>query len=733
MPLELEKKVTWGILAQCDARIVKEFVEIAGRPAQVASRLQSERKFRQRIKDETLWKNCYEVLMDAYKKLGSQFKIDHDNYGGYRLVYRGTLTLKSKIVLTDGPKGFLRPIENDASDLSIIRKSSDSSQLFLMLGPVRFINSDCEPNCEYDFSSLDTSLVRIRTLKPIRTNEEIFVKYGPEFFDVSECKCSTCAMKLTVDAPFEASLNNLSPLAPEYHVDFQTQQVEISEFSQRIIEPEIELRAELSASKLTVAKKRRRLTNIQKFKQYNELIGSFDINCELSSNSFTSVPAHEDPIDVRLISRDCGNNPEENQNQKELLESEFLISDELSFLHDVRRQITSSPLPQAEILCLPSNDSDFSTNCYIVPDEKTLYPMSIPLYTNSTCSKNNVAILIRSYASFHKLSDTAVNDLCHLMNSVLPQPNTLNSAYSLISNAKKRLEDLTSNSGLDKSCDNFCILKFGFLLKEIVSRNIKSILKYESRNVNDYSDYPVSKLTKSSRSDEFNLDLVLSTDGATFVNSSPDHQMYPIWLGILQLPPKLRMAKKNIALAGLFLGKGKPMWHKILAKLKEECDREVVVSLPNETEKFLKLRVVLIVADLMAKPDILNMYHHNGFYGCTYCTHPGFTIGRSHCYYPTKIKAKGVVRNLEFRIRETELNEIYVQEAEHQVRIGNLEVNVVGCKGRSAFSVLIEGNYSFCRLSFFLTSICHHYIDCQYLSVHFDLLSSNQIILLVVH
>ena len=88
----------------------------------------------------------------------------------------------------------------------------------------------------------------------------------------------------------------------------------------------------------------------------------------------------------------------------------------------------------------------------------------------------------------------------------------------------------------------------------------------------------------------------------------------------------------------------------------------------------------------MAKPDILNMYHHNGFYGCTYCTFPDFTIGRSHCYYPAKIKAKGVVRNLEIRIRETELNEIYVQEAEHQARIGKLEVNVVGCKGRSAFS-----------------------------------------------
>ena len=44
-----------------------------------------------------------------------------------------------------------------------------------MLGPIRFINSDCEPNCEYDFSSLDKTLVRLRTLKKLETNDEVLV------------------------------------------------------------------------------------------------------------------------------------------------------------------------------------------------------------------------------------------------------------------------------------------------------------------------------------------------------------------------------------------------------------------------------------------------------------------------------------------------------------------------------------------------------------------------------
>ena len=98
---------------------------------------------------------------------------------------------------------------------------------------------------------------------------------------------------------------------------------------------------------------------------------------------------------------------------------------------------------------------------------------------------------------FFKLSDTAIYDLCQLLNYVLPQPKMLNSGYNLISNAKKHLEDLTSKSDLDKSCNNFYILKLDFLLKEIVSRKTKWNLKCKSRNVNVYCDFPVSKLSEN--------------------------------------------------------------------------------------------------------------------------------------------------------------------------------------------------------------------------------------------
>ena len=59
------------------------------------------------------------------------------------------------------------------------------------MGPVRFVNSDYNPNCEYDCSSV-SGVVQLRTKKRISSNSEILVKYWPEFFEQNFFKCQTC-------------------------------------------------------------------------------------------------------------------------------------------------------------------------------------------------------------------------------------------------------------------------------------------------------------------------------------------------------------------------------------------------------------------------------------------------------------------------------------------------------------------------------------------------------------
>ena len=198
---------------------------------------------------------------------------------------------------------------------------------------------------------------------------------------------------------------------------------------------------------------------------------------------------------------------------------------------------------------------------------------------------------------------------------------------------------------LRSSHSETCVLKVSELLKDIVQRNIISLLEYNIKRCRGKApDMPLDLISISEQPNEFCIDLILSTDGVSFVSSSENHQMYPVWLAVAQLPPILRMSKKNIALAALFVGRGKPLWSELLPQLKTELQRSVVVQMANGSLYFLKFNVVLIVADLIAKPSLLNMYQHNGYYGCQYCDHPGVSYGSTHCYYPLNL----VVNNEKF-------------------------------------------------------------------------------------
>ena len=186
----LPRKIDWPVLAQCDLYAVKRHVETEFRKAEEIVRPLSERIFEQRIKNASNWKLTYKAVCNAYISLFPDFAIEHDTYGGYKLMYRGTESLKANTVLRGKPIGFVKPIPDGVTDWSVMRSERTGEQL-LLLGPIRFVNSDCTPNSEYDFSSSD-GVVQLRTKKRISSGNEILVKYGSDFFDLNQCKCKTC-------------------------------------------------------------------------------------------------------------------------------------------------------------------------------------------------------------------------------------------------------------------------------------------------------------------------------------------------------------------------------------------------------------------------------------------------------------------------------------------------------------------------------------------------------------
>ncbi|CUS13741.1 unnamed protein product [Tuber aestivum] len=77
------------------------------------------------------------------------------------------------------------------SDFSIIY-SSRVGAMSLLLGPARFINHDCEPNCK--FTTAGKEHVNLYVERDIKAGEEITVKYADDYFGEGnrECLCRTC-------------------------------------------------------------------------------------------------------------------------------------------------------------------------------------------------------------------------------------------------------------------------------------------------------------------------------------------------------------------------------------------------------------------------------------------------------------------------------------------------------------------------------------------------------------
>ena len=186
----LAKKIDWPILAQCDLYAVKEHVEKGFRIAEELVIPLSKRVFDQRIKDAEDWRETYRVVSESYRNLDPEFDIENYRYGGYRLVYNGTKVLPAKQVLRGKPIGFVKPVPDGITEWSVMRSSRTSEQL-LLVGPMRFVNSDCNPNCEYDFSS-SNGIAQLKVKRQIYPGTEILLEYGDEFFEQNQCRCLTC-------------------------------------------------------------------------------------------------------------------------------------------------------------------------------------------------------------------------------------------------------------------------------------------------------------------------------------------------------------------------------------------------------------------------------------------------------------------------------------------------------------------------------------------------------------
>ena len=535
------------------------------------------------------------------------------------------------------------PIPDDISDLSIIRKVSSPEDSFLMLGVVRFANSDCNPNAEYDFSS-DHKVVKLRSLRGINPQDEILVKYSEKFFEEYCCLCRTCeTLKLQNEV--------LTPKVVELFTDVVDEEIKKVVIN-LIDEHQSQILPKVSNSK------RKKYSWFQKVRAYSQAY-------ETESPCLqTVVPI---PNDSGILS------PAESMEAPpvSLFEPETFVPR------------MSSPLP--EFL----NDSvDFPSFLSSIgeTDTRSVKPLDLPeisqpLYEGAKIGRANTMLLLRAFSSNANLSDVNTLKLHSLVQSLIPENNCLPSGHSLIYQQKKALKE-TMVAHLQLSDGEICVLSFADFLGNVVGRNLESIFRYsEQKEVGPFNDFYNEKVGPVSRwSDNIEIQLVLSTDGVSFTTSS-NISLWPFWLAVANLPPKLRMSERNIAMAALYVGKGKPEWTKIVPVLQTELRRQITVT-SHEAVYNVKFDVIAIVADLIAKCNLLNMFQHNGYFGCNYCTIEGVTINRTHAYYPFY---------QDFQVRDPSINEVFVALAELLNDSAKSITNVCGVKGRSSFDGLVKG------------------------------------------
>ena len=118
-------------------------------------------------------------------------------------------------VLIPGIDGYLADAPADAPDFSLFGSKTKGKER-IMLGPASFINHCCEPNAKYECGgeTKGSTVVRIKTLRQIEVDEEIFVSYDTDYFGPQneDCRCEICLQTFCATTTTAITRNCLFPI-----------------------------------------------------------------------------------------------------------------------------------------------------------------------------------------------------------------------------------------------------------------------------------------------------------------------------------------------------------------------------------------------------------------------------------------------------------------------------------------------------------------------------------------
>lgn len=315
----------------------------------------------------------------------------------------------------------------------------------------------------------------------------------------------------------------------------------------------------------------------------------------------------------------------------------------------------------------------FETNDFDINDLQ-------PLENNLNCTKADVMLIIYAFSIRHNLNWNGVEDLVHLVNTVLGDKVLPASKYFfkkkfgqkydiertthfichfcekyLATEKKIKTENVQKCPNCEtKICMDTKYKKNHFITIPL-KQQITSILEQNTDNINlngvcstdcirDVQDSLNYRRLKKNLNNDLFITLTVSTDGAAVFRSTKDKSFWPIQFFINEIDLKHRFKRNNMICAAFSFGKTPDMatFLKIFVEEINEmnADGGLVIRMKNGEICKVKVFPFLITADAPAKSDILNKVHHSGRGGCPYCEHNGTVLpGKTQVLYCTRNNA----------------------------------------------------------------------------------------------
>ncbi|KAJ7829588.1 hypothetical protein B0H14DRAFT_3143865 [Mycena olivaceomarginata] len=108
---------------------------------------------------------------------------------GFGIAASVPLTAKEYIYELAG----LISVDGNAEHTRLSEYEATDKTIRLLIGPLRMVNHDCNPNAEYLPVDGSKSALKVRTLRDIAAGEEITFLYSADYFeDEGICPCRTC-------------------------------------------------------------------------------------------------------------------------------------------------------------------------------------------------------------------------------------------------------------------------------------------------------------------------------------------------------------------------------------------------------------------------------------------------------------------------------------------------------------------------------------------------------------